>query len=38
MQSDWKTLAGAFPIDHFHGLETNEDLPRDERRLRDLWF
>jgi hypothetical protein len=26
------------PIDHFDGLDKFEDLPRDGRRVRDLWF
>lgn len=26
------------PIDHFDGLVTFEDLPRDGRRVRDMWF
>lgn len=26
------------PVDHFEGLVTFEDLPRDERCVRDLWF
>ena len=26
------------PIDHFDGLEKWEDLPRDGRCIRDLWF
>jgi hypothetical protein len=26
------------PIDHFDGLETWQDLPRDGRCVRDLWF
>ena len=26
------------PIDHFDGLDTWEDLPRDDRCVRDLWF
>jgi hypothetical protein len=26
------------PIDHFEGLNTFEDLPRDARRVRDYWF
>lgn len=26
------------PIDHFEGLETFEDLPRDGRTVRDMWF
>lgn len=26
------------PIDHFDGLQTWEDLPRDGRCVRDLWF
>ena len=25
-------------IDHFDGLETAQDLPRDGRCVRDLWF
>jgi hypothetical protein len=25
------------PIDHFDGLDTFEDLPRDERCVRDYW-
>jgi hypothetical protein len=25
-------------IDHFDGLHTFEDLPRDGRRVSDLWF
>jgi hypothetical protein len=25
-------------IDHFEGLDTFEDLPRDGRRVRDMWF
>jgi len=25
-------------IDHFDGLDTFEDLPRDGRCVRDLWF
>ena len=28
----------ALPIDHFDGFDTFEDLPRDERCVRDLWF
>jgi len=28
----------ALPIDHFEGLETFEDLPRDGRCIKDLWF
>jgi len=28
----------ALPIDHFDGLDTFEDLPRDDRCVRDLWF
>ena len=34
-------LAGRFkglPIDHFDGLEKWEDLPRDGKCIRDLWF
>jgi hypothetical protein len=26
------------PIDHFDGLEKWEDLPRDARCVRDMWF
>lgn len=26
------------PIDHFDGLDTFDDLPRDERCVRDMWF
>ncbi|MBF9034724.1 GFA family protein [Rhodobacterales bacterium HKCCE2091] len=26
------------PIDHFDGLHSFDDLPRDGRTLRDLWF
>lgn len=26
------------PIDHFDGLHTFDDLPRDGRRVKDLWF
>jgi len=26
------------PIDHFEGLESFEDLPRDGRCVRDYWF
>ena len=26
------------PIDHFDGLNTFNDLPRDGRCVRDLWF
>ena len=26
------------PIDHFDGLDRWEDLPRDGRCIRDLWF
>jgi hypothetical protein len=26
------------PVDHFEGLETFEDLPRDGRCVRDYWF
>jgi hypothetical protein len=25
-------------LDHFDGLETFEDLPRDGRCVRDVWF
>lgn len=26
------------PIDHFDGLDTWDDLPRDGRCVRDMWF
>ncbi|MGV3491542.1 MAG: GFA family protein [Devosia sp.] len=26
------------PIDHFDGLDTFSDLPRDGRTVRDMWF
>jgi hypothetical protein len=26
------------PVDHFDGLDTFDDLPRDGRCVRDLWF
>ncbi len=26
------------PIDHFDGLDTFDDLPRDGRCVRDMWF
>lgn len=28
----------SLPIDHFDGLHTFDDLPRDSRCIRDLWF
>lgn len=28
----------ALPIDHFDGLVTFDDLPRDHRCVRDMWF
>lgn len=28
----------ALPIDHFDGLDSFDDLPRDGRCVRDLWF
>ena len=28
----------ALPVDHFDGLATFDDLPRDGRCVRDLWF
>jgi hypothetical protein len=28
----------ALPIDHFGGLVSFEDLPRDGRRVSDYWF
>jgi hypothetical protein len=37
MVSDPK-LIESLPIDHFEGLVTFEDLPRDHRTVKDLWF
>jgi len=31
-------LVAHLPIDHFDGLDKWEDLPRDGRCIRDLWF
>ncbi len=31
-------IVAPLPIDHFDGLESFEDLPRDHRCVRDLWF
>lgn len=28
----------AVPIDHFDGLDSFSDLPRDQRRVADMWF
>ena len=28
----------AIPIDHFDGLVSFDDLPRDGRRIADMWF
>ena len=32
------TLVAHIPIDHFDGLDTFTDLPRDGRTVRDMWF
>ena len=37
MADDPKAVA-ALPIDHFDGLDTFEDLPRDGKTVKDLWF
>ena len=29
---------GHIPIDHFDGLDKWEDLPRDGRCIKDMWF
>lgn len=26
------------PIDHFEGHQTFQDLPRDDRKVQDMWF
>lgn len=31
-------LIAHLPIDHFDGLESFEDLPRDGRLVSDMWF
>lgn len=31
-------LVAHLPIDHFDGLDTFTDLPRDGRTVRDMWF
>lgn len=31
-------MVADLPIDHFDGLNTFDDLPRDGRCVRDLWF
>jgi hypothetical protein len=28
----------SYPIDRFDGLDTFDDLPRDHRTVRDMWF
>lgn len=30
--------AAAIPIDHFDGFDSFDDLPRDGRCVRDMWF
>jgi hypothetical protein len=35
--ADPEAVAG-LPVDHFDGLDTFDDLPRDGRCVRDLWF
>ena len=31
-------LVAHIPIDHFDGLDTFTDLPRDGRTVKDMWF
>jgi hypothetical protein len=31
-------VVGAITMDHFDGLNSFEDLPRDGRRIADMWF
>lgn len=31
-------LVAHLPIDHFEGLDTFKDLPRDGRCVKDMWF
>ena len=37
MANDPKEIE-SFPIDHFDGLDKFEDLPRDHRLVKDVWF
>jgi hypothetical protein len=32
------TAVGGIVIDHFDGLDTFDDLPRDGRCVKDMWF
>lgn len=32
------SLVESLPIDHFDGLDKFDDLPRDHRTVKDLWF
>jgi len=32
------TVIATLPIDHFDGLDKFEDLPRDGRQVKDIWF
>jgi hypothetical protein len=36
--ADDPAIVADLPIDHFDGLERFEDLPRDDRRVADMWF
>jgi hypothetical protein len=36
--ADNPAAVAGLPIDHFDGLESFDDLPRDGRRVADLWF
>ncbi len=31
-------LIASLPVDHFDGLDKFEDLPRDHRQVKDLWY
>ena len=37
MANDHEQIADLF-IDNFDGFDTFDDLPRDHRKVRDLWF
>lgn len=37
MANDYKQIAD-LSIDHFDGFDTFDDLPRDDRKVKDLWF
>lgn len=36
--ADDANLVAHYPIDHFDGFDKFEDLPRDHRCVKDLWY